>query len=184
MLTLFHDYTSPYSAVAVWRLQRLAGEGVPVAFVGFEAIGVDAYLPVTVDLTAGLHDLADVAKAEGLTLQRPANLPPTALAHVVGELADERGLGRAWRRTCYQAYWQEGADLADTGVLTERASAVGLDAHEVASWLHDRGRVVAFRRGLARHRQEGVGGVPTILAHRTLVPGLLGDDDLRALADL
>jgi hypothetical protein len=29
-----------------------------------------------------------------------------------------------------------------------------------------------------------VGGVPTILAQRTLVPGLLGDDDLRALAAL
>jgi len=46
-LTLFHDYTSPGSAVAVLRLQRLADEGLAVAFEGFEAIGLDTTLPVT-----------------------------------------------------------------------------------------------------------------------------------------
>jgi hypothetical protein len=38
-LVLFHDYTSAASAVAVARVQRLADEGLAVAFQGFEAVG-------------------------------------------------------------------------------------------------------------------------------------------------
>src|SRR5690606_12298083 len=114
MLTLFHDYTSPASAVAVRRLQRLADEGLPVEFEGFEAIGVDATLPVTVDVVAALDDLAAVAAAEGVTLRRPRALPPTGLAHLVGDTAERVGLGASWRQVCYRAFWQDGADLADS----------------------------------------------------------------------
>lgn len=184
MLTLFHDYTSPQSAVAVMRVQRLADEGLAVTFTGFEAIGVDAHLPVTLDVAAAVEELAEVAAAEGIVLRRPAALPPTAKAHVLGSLAEERSLGASWRSVCYQAFWGDGVDLADPHVLTELAVRAGLDAQTAGERLHDRHRVAAFRRGLTVHRRGGVGGVPTILAQRTLVPGLLPEDDLRALAAL
>lgn len=184
MLTLFHDYTSPHSAVAVMRVQRLADEGLAVAFESFEAIGVDTRLPVTLDVAAAVEELAEVAAAEGVVLRRPAVLPPTANAHVVGELAEEHQLGASWRSMCYRAFWEDGADLADPHVLTELAARAGLDARDVGARLHEPHRLATFRRGLAVHRRAGVGGVPTILAQRTLVPGLLPEEDLRALAAL
>lgn len=184
MLTLFHDLTSPASAVAVLRVQRLADEGRPVAFEGFEAIGVDATLPVTVDVIADVERLATVALAEGLVLRRPPALPPTALAHVVGALADTSGLGASWRAVSYRAYWTDGAAVAEPRVLLDLAVVAGLDREATARALADRSLLAAVRRRAGAHRRNGVGGVPTILASRTLLPGLLDLDELRALAAL
>jgi len=183
-LTLFHDYTSPASAVAVARVQRLADEGLAVAFEGFEATGVDATLPVTIEVLAALDELGEAAAAEGLVLRRPPGLPPTALAHVVGTVAEEGGLGASWRDTCYRAYWARGAAIGDRAVLIELAAEAGLDTAAVATALNDRLFIASVRRRVGGHRRNGVGGVPTILASRTLVPGLLPDDELRALAAL
>lgn len=183
-LTLFHDYTSPASAVAVARVQRLADEGLAVSFEGFEAVGVDVTLPVTVEVLAALDELGDAAAAEGLVLRRPPGLPPTALAHVTGTIAEERGLGASWRDTCYRAFWGRGAAIGERDVLLELAAEAGLDTDAVATALDDRLFIASVRRRVGGHRRNGVGGVPTILASRTLVPGLLPADELRTLAAL
>lgn len=182
MLTLFHDYTSPASAVAALRLQRLVDQGLPAEFEGFEAIGLDATLPLTLDVAAAIDDVAEAAEDEGLTLLRPPGLPPTALAHTVGDVAEERGLGASWRETCYRAFWSEGAAIREREVLLELASRAGLDPGPVMIALDDRMVLAAVRRRSAMRRRNGVGGVPTILASRTLVPGLLAEEDLRTLA--
>lgn len=183
-LTLFHDFTSPGSAVAVLRVQRLADDGLDVAFEGFEGIGVDATLPVTLDVMAGIADLAEEAAAEGLVLRRPRGLPPTAAAHTVAALAESAGLGASWRSTCYRAFWEDGAPIGDHGILADLADAAGLDRDDVARALADPGRIASTRRAMGLHRRNGVGGVPTVLASRTLVPGLLPEYELRALAAL
>ncbi len=183
-LVLFHDYTSPGCAVAVLRVQRLADEGLEVAFEGFEAIGVDATLPVTLDVVAAVEGLAKQAAAEGVELRRPANLPPTALAHVVGTVAEQGGRGAAWRETCYRAFWAEGAAIGERRVLVDLADRAGLDREQVATAVDDRLLLATVRQRMANHRRNGVGGVPTILASRTLVPGLLPIDELRTLAEL
>jgi len=183
-LTLFHDYTSPGSAVAVVRVQRLADEGLDVAFEGFEGIGVDATLPVTLDVSAALADLAEAAAAEGVVLRRPPSLPPTAMAHLVGEVAEAEGLGASWRQTVYRAFWEDGADIGARAVLLDLAERSGLSRDRVAAAIDDPGRLATTRRRMGTHRRNGVGGVPTILASRTLVPGLLPEDELRTLAAL
>ena len=182
MLTLFHDYTSPASAIAVARLQRLADDGIAVEFVGFEAIGVDMALPPSLDVLAALDDLAGEARAEGVMLRRPRLLPPTARAHAVGTLAETHNLGASWRQACYTAFWSEGADIDDTATLVTLAQGAGLPAEQVETALTDVAFVASVRRAVGRHRRNGVGGVPTILAQRTLIPGLLPEEQLRELA--
>lgn len=182
MLTLFHDYTSVASSVAVARLQRLADQGLAVEFEGFEAIGVDVALPVTPEVVAALTDLQAVAAAEGVFLRRPRELPPTGLAHLVGGLAEAQGLGASWRLTCYRAFWAEDEAIGQVPTLVRLAARAGLDPTTVEATLADRLALALVRRKAAGHRRNGVGGVPTVLASRTLVPALLPDDDLRALA--
>lgn len=182
MLTLFHDYTSPASAVAVARLQRLADEGLAVEFVGFEAVGVDVALPPSLDVLAALEDLREQAAQEGVMLQRPQVLPPTARAHAVAKLAGQVELGASWRQRCYTAFWTQGADIDDPPTLVKLAHEAGLDAEQVADALATPGYVANVRREAGHHRRNGVGGVPTILTQRTLVPGLLSEADLRTLA--
>jgi predicted DsbA family dithiol-disulfide isomerase len=184
MLTLFHDYTSPASAIAVVRLQRLADEGLAVEFAGFEVWVVDIPLPVSLDILAALEELAPTAAAEGLTLMRPPSVPPTARAHLVGELADGVGLGASWRQTVYGAFWSDGMDIGDPDVLIELGVHAGLDRDAVQEHLGDAAALARVRRRMAAHRRNGVGGVPTVLSQRTLVPGLLPVDDLRALSTL
>ncbi len=184
MITLFHDYTSPASAVAVARADRLRAQGVQIELAGFEAIGVDMHVPVTLDVLAELDLLTDAATAEGVTLNRPAMLPPTGLAHVIAAGLDAAHEQDAWRAACYTAFWTHGADLSDPEVLADLAASVGADGSYVAELLADRGALAAFRRATTERRRDGIGAVPIILAQRTLVPGLLEDDDLRALAAL
>ena len=181
MLTLFHDFTSPASAVAVARLQRLADEGIDVMFHGFEAIGIDLTVPVTSDVVAELASVEREATAEGLTLARPAALPPTGLAHVVTGVAEADNRGAAWRTAVYRSFWRDGADLADRDVLVGIAASARVDVERTRAALDDRVALAAVRRRTAELRGEGVGGVPTLLAHRTLVPGLLPEADLRAM---
>lgn len=184
VLTLFHDYTDPASAVAALRLQRLVDEGLAAGFEGFEAVGVDTALPPTLDVLAGVARLGPAAAQLGLTLRRPRALPPTGLAHLVGELAERRELGASWRETCYRAVWERGADIGDRQVLWNLAGRAGLEATEVAAALEDPALRASVRRRMASRRRLGVGGVPVLLAAGTLVPGLLDDGDLRALAVL
>lgn len=184
MLTLFHDYTSPASAVAVARLRRLADDGVRSQIVGTEVLALDTTLPVTLDVLAELDAVQPAAGAEGLVLRRPPGLPPTASAHLIEDLAAAQGAADAWRERCYRALWTDGRNIADAATLVALAGEVGLTADAVTSALDDRVALLAIRRRFAGHRRDGIGGVPTISYDRTLVPGLLDDDDLRALAHL
>lgn len=166
------------------RLQRLADEGTAVEFVGFDVWSLDMALPPSLDVLAAVDDLAGEAAAEGIVLRRPSTLPPTARAHAVGTIAETHDLGASWRQQCYAAVWSDGADIDDSQTLTALAEAAGLPAGEVAAALSDPAFLSAVRRVAAGHRRNGVGGVPTILFQRTLVPGLLPEAQLREMTQL
>lgn len=182
MLTLTHDITSPASAVAVARYQRLADAGVPIVFRGLDVLGLATTVPVTLDLLAELEHVRPTARALGLELRRPTRRPPTALVHLAADHAEEHGAGAAWRRAVYAAYWSHDADLGDRGVVLELATATGLDPGGIAALLDDGAAVAAVRRRTHTARGEGIGGVPVLIAHGTILDADLGDDQLRALA--
>ena len=163
-------------------MQRLADDGVPVEFVGFEAVGVDVALPPSLDVLAQLEQVAEQAEAENIVLRRPSMIPPTARAHAVGTIAETHELGASWRQRCYTAFWAEGVDLDDVATLVGLAESSGLPPDEVEAAVRNTTFIASVRRAAGRHRRNGVGGVPTILSQRTLVPGLLTEAQLRELA--
>lgn len=182
MLTLFHDPTDPASAVAVMRATRLAVEGLPITFEGFEAVGLDATLPVDLGTLALIERMTGPAAAEGLTLRRPAATPPTGLVHVLLARAEQGPAAHEVRRGVYRARWEQDRDLADPSVLLTIAADAGMDTQAVEALLADRVALASRRREMTARRRDGIGGVPVILASRTLVPGLLEEAELRALA--
>ncbi|HUG83246.1 MAG TPA: DsbA family protein [Euzebya sp.] len=182
MLVLFHDITDPASAVAVARCTRLAREGLPIAFEGFEAVGLDVALPPDIEVLARLDGLGAQAAAEGLTLNRPQMMPPTGLAHVLLAHAETTPHAHDVRLALYARYWGDGADIASHSVLQDLAARCGLGVAAVAQVLGDRVGLALRRREMAAHRRDGIGGVPVILASRTLLPGLLEESQLRDLA--
>ena len=184
MLVCYHDYTSPASAVAVLRLQRLAGSGLPVSFQGVEILGLAMAIPPSLSLLEELERHTDDAAGEGLALHRPERQPPTAPAHLVGELAEAAGAGDAWREACYRAYWEAGQDIGATRVLVEVAASAGLAPDEVHAALDDPLQVAGLRQRMATLRGQGVGGVPVLDAGGTFVSPFLPEDDLWQLAGL
>lgn len=182
MLRLFHDFTSPASALAWLRLRPLVAGGLAVAFTGIDALGIDRAVPPTVGLLDELDEHRPALRAEGVDVRRPAIQPPTLRAHLVTDLARETGRAAAWREACYRGYWEEGVDLSDPSALVDLAAQVGLEG--AAGALGDEAAVQALRRRMGAHRARGVGGVPVLEVDGTLVPALLDRDELRRLAAL
>lgn len=184
MLTLVHDYASPASAVAVWRLHALQDEGLPVVFVGYQPLPLEVAIPPTLATLEQLERFSDEAAALGLRMQRPRRLPPTTGAHLVAALANERGLDRPWRETAYRALWERGEDLGSVAVLVDLASDVGLERGHVRDTLDDRVAVARVKRELSEPRARNVGDVPALDVDGTLVSPFLSPEDLRQLAAL
>lgn len=182
MLRLFHDFTSPASALAWLRLRPLVAEGLAVALTGIDALGLDRAVPPTVGLLEELDEHRSALRAEGLHPRRPAIQPPTLRAHLVTDLAREAGRAAAWREACYRGYWEEGLDLSEHSALVDLAARVGLEG--AADRLADEAAGRALRRRMAAYRGRGVGGVPVLEVDGTLVPALLDPDELRRLAAL
>jgi 2-hydroxychromene-2-carboxylate isomerase len=184
VLILHWDVTVPEAALAVLRCQRLADAGRSVAFSGVDVLGVEVVLPVTLDQLAGIEAVRERAAALGLELRRPRSRPPTLPAHLVGSLAEASGLGASWRSTVLRAYWTDGADVADAGVLTGLAGGAGLDPVAVAALLADRAAVADLRGRMLALRRRGVGGVPVLEVDGTLLTADVDDATLTELAEV
>ncbi len=184
MLTLYFDYPSPASVVALVRLQAIADAGGDVAFVGIDTLGLEIAVPPTLDLLAELERTAARCAEVGLPLRRPSRQPPTLAAHLLGERAELAGVGAAWRHACLEAYWQRDVDLSDELALVRLAADVGVDEGEAVALLGDRRRRVSLRSRMAGLRTRGVGGVPVLEVDGVLCSASLPDTDLRVLAGL
>ncbi|MCC5949657.1 MAG: DsbA family protein [Nitriliruptoraceae bacterium] len=185
MLTCYFDLTSPASAVAVLRLQALADRGADVGFVGVDVLGLAVSVPATLDQLAEHERCHERARVLGLAMRRPTSRPPTLDAHLVGEVADARGLGASWRSVCLRAYFADGADLADHQVLHDLGRQAGLTDDVVATRLADAPARRALRARMTTLRKRGVGGVPLLEAGPgNLVSAELSDEDLASLAAL
>jgi len=185
MLTLYFDYPFAASVVALLRLQRLADAGVAVAFEGFDPLGLDTALPVTLDQYEEIERHGREAADLGFALRRPSRRPSTLSAHLVGEVATRAGQGAAWRQACLAAYWHDDADLGDHGTLLALAAAAGLDLADVGEALGERAARLRLRQRMVVLRSRGIGGVPVLeVAGGTLVSPDLPDHDLRSLAGL
>lgn len=182
MLVLFHDVTDPASAVAVARFTRLAREGLPIEFEGFDAVGLDMALPPDIEVLSRLQALEGPAASEGVVLRRPSVSPPTGLAHVLLAAAEGTDCAHDVRTALYRAHWEDGTDIADPAVLLAVGTVNGMDGDALGALLADRVALASRRRQMAAHRREGVGGVPVVLASRTLLPGLLEESQIRDLA--
>lgn len=184
MLILYHDVPSAGALVAMLRLQRLADEGLPVVFRGFDVLGLEVTLPATLDDLEDWQTHRAQAEQLGWSLPRPRRHPATLQAHLVGELAAERDLDTAWRLACYRAHWLHGLDVSDDAVLVGLADEIGLDRDDVADLLDDRDARHRLRQRMLVHRGDGIGGVPVLQAGGTFLSPAIPEQDLRTLAEL
>ncbi|MEU8357755.1 DsbA family oxidoreductase [Nonomuraea sp. NPDC048882] len=103
-----------------------------------------------------IERVVGTAAEEGLELDYDRALNSTTVrAHRLIEVAGRQGLGEEMAERLFRAYFTEGRDVADAGVLAELAAEVGVtDTGEGAE---------EVREQLARARSLGISGVPLFL---------------------
>ena len=120
----------------------------------------------------------------------PINLPPvspqhhTHLAFEGYQYAREQGKGNEYNHRILEAFFVEGQDIGQIGVLTRLAGEVGLNEKEFDEALRARKYREAHRRAL-RHAYEeaGVTGVPMFVIGDRVLTGLQGRETLGAVIE-
>lgn len=93
-------------------------------------------------------------------------------ALIGAKFAESRGLGDAYHRRVFRAYWQEAADISDAGLLADLATEVGIDRAAFLAALADPAYAAAVDADIAQAQAYGLSAVPaTVIAGRYLVEG-------------
>jgi predicted DsbA family dithiol-disulfide isomerase len=110
--------------------------------------------------------------------------PHTHLAFEGYRYAREHGEGNEYNHRVLEAFFVEGRDIGDLGVLTKLAGEVGLDERAFEDALRTRKYREAHRRAL-RHAYEeaGVTGVPMFVIGGRTLTGLQDQETLDAVID-
>jgi predicted DsbA family dithiol-disulfide isomerase len=110
--------------------------------------------------------------------------PHTHLAFEGYQYAKEHGKGNDYNHRVLKAFFVEGQDIGDIGVLTRLASEVGLNNKEFEEALRSRKYQEAQRRAL-RHAYEEAGatGVPMFVIGAQTLRGLQDKETLEAVIE-
>ncbi len=104
------------------------------------------------------------AKAVGLNyrfdLLKPSN---TEKAHMLAHSVKDTQSQQDFIKRVYSAYFEEGADISDTGTLLKLMSDVGLDTSAFEKHLEDPGLLTRVKQDQEQARALGVNGVPFFL---------------------
>src|SRR5690242_15382157 len=132
------------------------------------------------------HSVYPIARRMGVPIALPpvSPQPHTHLAFEGYQYAREHGKGNDYNHRVLGAFFVEGRDIGDIGVLTKLAGEVGLDERGFEDALRTRKYQDAHRRAL-RHAYEeaGVTGVPMVLIGEQVLTGLQGRETLEAVIE-
>jgi predicted DsbA family dithiol-disulfide isomerase len=112
--------------------------------------------------------VATEARGEGLAfaLERIERTPNTFRAHQLIELAQEHGAGEAAVEALFRAYFVEGHDIGDDGVLAAIAAACGVPRAELEARWADAPAAQRLAGTEEWLRELGIGGVPSFIFER------------------
>jgi predicted DsbA family dithiol-disulfide isomerase len=119
------------------------------------------------DVAAMTSRLNSMGALFGLAFQKIVNISNSRLSLEAGEFAKEHGRFNEFHHAIFQAYFTQGKDIGDIGVLTLIGQDTGLDAAALRSAL-ERGK---YRKPLEQVRSEaaslGITAAPTFIINDT-----------------
>ena len=127
-----------------------------------------------------------IARRMGVSIKLPpiSPQPHSHLAFEGFQYAKEHNKGNEYNHRVLEAFFVEGRELGDIGVLAELAGEVGLDGAGFAEALRTRKYREAHQRALRRAYEEaGVTGVPMFVIGGRTLTGLQGAETLAAAID-
>lgn len=168
VVTLYFSLRSPYSWLALHRIDRLpASQRPPLALIPVYP-RADAVEPATTADPARfryvVEDMFRMATAYGLTAKPPASLDTRwELPHAAFLHAEAHGCGFAFALEASKARFTESLDVGCDDALGRLATRVGLDPTALVAAAHDVTNHRRVEAGIDRAREAGVFGVPTFV---------------------
>jgi len=117
-----------------------------------------------IDMDAMYTRMKGLMDAEGLPYGQRSHTYNSRLAQELGKWADTQPGGEAIHDALYRAYFVDGLNIGDIGVLVEIAAAVGLPIDAARAVLEERSFQTAIDEDWSRSRAYGITGVPTFVA--------------------
>ena len=105
--------------------------------------------------------MQQLMEVEGLPFSARTHTYNSRLAQELGAWADTQPGGEAIHDALFRAYFVEGRNIGEIGILTDIARAVGLPADEARAVLTERRFKAAVDADWHKSRAAGVTGVPT-----------------------
>ena len=135
-------------------------------------------------IQASRMQLKALADAEGLPMSDRTMTYNSRLAQELGCWATEKGKGPEFHKAAFRAYFVDGRNIADTGVLADLAKSVGLDPVEARKVVEQRLYKDQVDRQWAECQAAGVNAVPTFEAGGQQVVGAQPYETLAHLVEL
>ena len=173
---VWSDYVCPFCYLEQPVLERIAqeyGERVGIRWRAFE-LRPDPVPTLKPDGTY-LRDIwaravYPMAKERGMTLRLPPVQPRSRLAHEAALFAATQGLFDAMNTALFKAFFEDGRDIGDLGVLVKIGESINLDAGQLRQALED-GR---YRKCVLGDEELAmkltISGVPALLIHHKNEP--------------
>jgi len=183
---IWSDVVCPWCAIGQARFEKaLANHDGPV-MVRLHPFRLDPDAPVPGEPAAGryrrkfgdqaeamLARVTEAAKDEGLTFRFDRALTANTFdAHRAIGYAGRDGRDRAMERALFAAYFTDGLDISDRGVLADLAASVGEDRAAALAYLESGAGIGELTRELDEAGALGITAVPTFVFNRQFaVPG-------------
>jgi predicted DsbA family dithiol-disulfide isomerase len=122
-----------------------------------------------------------MAEAAGFTMKSPEVLANSRLALEANEFARECGRQEAFEERVYRAYFNEGLNIGNRGVVTDLAADVGIDRGDLDAAIESNRYSMRLKNNALVARQRGVDGVPTFFLGEYPLVGAQSEDVMRQI---
>ncbi|MCD0504444.1 2-hydroxychromene-2-carboxylate isomerase [Bordetella petrii] len=171
---MWFDFASPYSYLAIERIQPLARQaGVTVALRPFllgPIFQAQGWNDSPFRLFPGkgaymMRDIARLADKYGIVYRRPSVFPRmSVLAARVGLLGQGQSWGHAFCQAVFRANFVHDQDIQDEGAVKRLLAGLGQDGPALIEQARQESTKEALRKQVDRARQLGIFGAPTFMA--------------------
>ena len=189
-ITMFSDFICPFCFIGFETIRKLKLEfGFELEWRGFqihpewpaEGMPASEYRrgmdPET--RRAIWERISAMANAAGFSMKQPATLSNSRLALEAAEFAKEVGKGEAFEERVYRAYFQEGLNIGDQGVLANLGADVGIDRDEMNLALESNRYTLTLQNNAYVAHEREVNGVPTFFIGEYPLVGAQSGDVMR-----
>ncbi len=169
-ITLYFDFTSPYSYLASTRIEALAAkherglEWVPILLGPvFAATGVKALVDQPIKGDYALLDFPRSARFLGVPYRHPEPFPVAtyqAARVLIGLQREHPDKAALWVHAVFDAYFAHNRNISDMPVLHALARELGVEPARVDAWCGDAQIKAQLKANVDRALQSGVCGAP------------------------